>query len=433
MKVAIIGYGVEGKSALPYWQKVGAEITVCDQNARVQVPPGVQTQLGETHLHDLARFDVIMRSAGIHPNVLLKDNPGVENKITTVINEFLRVCPTKNTIGVTGTKGKGTTSTLIAKMLEAAGKKVFLGGNIGISPLDFLDKITPESWVVLELSSYQLLDITHSTHIAICLMMSAEHLNWHGDMDDYIGAKMQLFAHQTPHDVAMYYAENQLSHRIASASPGNKIAYYDEPGAYVYEGKIMIDQTVLCQTTELKLLGKHNWQNACAAATAAWQVVQAPAAIRAVLIGFSGLPHRLELVRELDGIRYYNDSYASAPPAAEAALQAIPGKKVIVLGGFDRMLPLDPLVATLKKYEKEVRMAILIGASSQRLSTELQAADFKPMHRSPAKNMAEIVAEAQGFAKKGDAVILSPGFTSFDMFQNFEQRGLQFKEIVHSL
>lgn len=433
MKVAIVGYGIDGKSALTYWQKRRADITVCDQNMDVDVSSGVQTQLGNHYLHNMQRFDVIMRSSGIHPDVILKENPNVAAKITSVVNEFLRVCPTKHTIGVTGTKGKGTTSTLIAKMLETAGKKVFVGGNIGVSPFDFLDKVTADSWVVLELSSYQLFDLQHSTHIAICLMMAPEHLNWHGDLEGYITAKTQLFSHQVSQDIAIYYADSRLSHSIASASPGNKIAYYDEPGAYIFEGKVMIDQTILCGTSELQLLGQHNWQNVCAAVTAVWQVAQVPDAIREVLIHFTGLPHRLELLREVDSIRYYNDSYSTGPHSTIAALEAIPGKKVVILGGFDRMLPLDHLITALKEHEKDIRMAIIVGASGKRLGAELRAADFKPTYMSPAKNMAEIVADARSFAKKGDAILLSPGFASFDMFKNFEERGLQFKEIVHSL
>lgn len=433
MKVAIIGYGVEGQSALHYWQDQGAAVTVCDQNDRIELPAGVASQLGAQYLKGLNHFDLIVRSAGIHPSVILRDNPGVKSKITTVINEFLRVCPTTNVIGITGTKGKGTTTTLVAKMLEAAGKQVFVGGNIGISPLVYLDQITPESWVVLELSSFQLFDVQYSPHIAVCLMMAGEHFNWHGDLDSYVKAKSQLFAHQTPDDVAIYFADSRLSHQIASASPGDKIAYYDEPGAYVMHGNIMIDQQVLCKTKELKLLGKHNWQNACAAATVVWQVIQAPDAIRQVLITFAGLPHRLEFVRTVDGVAFYNDSFASAPPSPAAALEAIAGKKIMILGGFDRMLPLEQLALAVKKYEKELRAVLLVGASAERLAAELKAADFTNFHLVRAQSMPAIVAAARRHAKKGDNIVLSPGFPSFDMFKNFEERGLLFKQAVHNL
>lgn len=433
-KVAIVGYGLEGRSALRYWQEQGADVTVCDQDTEKEIPAGVHKRLGADYLENLDDFDVIMRTAGMHPKVILDKNPNVQDKITTTVDEFLRVCPTKNIIGITGTKGKGTTSMLTTKMLEAMGKHVFIGGNYGISPFDFLPKLTKDSWVILELSSYMLFDITRSPHIGIVLMVQPEHLDWHGDKDDYFHAKSNLFAHQSEDDVAIYFAENTTSHNIASHSPGDKIAYYDEPGAYVHDGKVMIDQTVLCKTSELKLLGQHNWQNVCAAVTAVWQVAQAPDAIRKVLTSFTGLPHRLELVREVDGIKFYNDSFASDPYATEAAIKAIPGKKIMVIGGYDgRKLPLDNLAKTISEHRREIPAVILIGEGAKRLGTELKAADFTDFHLSPAKNMTEVVSEAKAHAKKGESIVLSPGFPSFDMFQNFEIRGLAYKEAVHEL
>ncbi|HSX31993.1 MAG TPA: UDP-N-acetylmuramoyl-L-alanine--D-glutamate ligase [Candidatus Saccharimonadales bacterium] len=433
MKVAVIGYGIEGRSALRYWQEQGADVTICDQNTDINVPRGVDTQVGPNYLHSLSRFDVIMRSAGIHPKFILEANPGVEKKITTTVNEFLRVCPTPNTIGVTGTKGKGTTSTLIVKMLEAAGKKVFLGGNFGVSPFDFLPKITKDSWVVLELSSFMLYDITHSPHIGVCLMIQPEHLDWHGDERDYYWSKRNMFAYQKDTDVAIYYAESLRSHDIARGSPGDKIAYYDEPGAYIFKDNIMIDQTVLCKTNELQLMGRHNWQNVCAAITAAWQVMQAPDAFRKALLNFTGLPHRLEFVRDVQGVQYFNDSFASDPYATAAAIDAIEGNKVVIIGGRDRMLQLDKLAAKLREHRKDIRAVLLIGESAERVASELAADKFKQYRVSTAKTMPEIVAQAAKLAKKGDIVLLSPGFPSFDMFKNFEERGLIFKQVVHQL
>ncbi len=433
MKVAIIGFEIEGRAALRYWQNKGADITICDRDLHKVIPPGIDSQLGDNYLHGLDRFDVIMRSPGIHPKIILADNPGVTDKIRTSIDEFLRVCPTKHTIGVTGTKGKGTTSMLITNMLETAGKHVFLGGNFGFSPLDFLDKLTEDSWVVLELSSFMLYDITRSTHIAVCLMVHPEHLDWHGDEHDYLRSKQNLFALQKDTDVAIYYADSITSHKLASASPGDKIAYYDEPGAYVQDGKIMIDQTELCKTNELKLLGKHNWQNVCAAVTAFWQVEQMPDVIREVLTTFTGLPHRLEFVRGYEGVSYYNDSFASDPYATQAAIDAIPGKKVLVIGGYERMLPLESLVASVHANQTDIRTIILVGSSAERVATAFKDSGYTNFHLSPATTMPEIVSEASARAEKGDSVVLSPGFASFDMFANFEDRGLQFKEAVHKL
>ncbi len=432
-RVAIVGFAREGQSALQYWQSQGAEITVCDQDANKNVPAGIETQLGVDYLQDLDRFDVIMRTAGMHPKIILEKNPDVKDKITTTVDEFLRISPTKNVIGVTGTKGKGTTCTLITKMLEAAGKKVILAGNFGVSPFEYLNQLDANSWVVLELSSFMLYDIRHSPHIGVCLMVQPEHLDWHGDTKDYYESKSHLFAYQQPDDVAIYFADSIESHKIASKSPGDKIAYFDEPGAYVYENSIMIDQTVLCKISELKLLGKHNWQNACAAATAVWQVTQSPDAIRKVLTTFTGLPHRLEFVRELGGVHFYNDSFASDPYATIAAIEAIPQTKVLIVGGYERMLPLDYFVSKVKENAKHIRTIILIGASAERVATALKDADFTNFRLSPAQKMIDMVTEARAHAQKGDAIVLSPGFASFDMFKDFEDRGLQFKDAVHHL
>ncbi|HKU18869.1 MAG TPA: UDP-N-acetylmuramoyl-L-alanine--D-glutamate ligase [Candidatus Saccharimonadales bacterium] len=433
MNVAIVGYGIEGQSAVRYYQAQGADITVCDQDASKTLPAEVHGQLGPDYLVNLDRFDVIVRTVGMHPKLILEKNPGVAGKITTTINEFMRVCPTKNVIGVTGTKGKGTTATLIVKMLEAMGHKVFLGGNFGVPALDFLPQLTSDSWVVMELSSFMLYDITYSPHIAICLMVQPEHLDWHGTAEDYYASKAHLFVHQKQDDIAIYYERSELSHKIASHSPGRKITYYAEPGAYIHNGNIMIDQTVLCATNELKLLGEHNWQNVCAAATAVWQVEQAPDAIRQVLTSFTGLPHRLEFVRELNGVRYFNDSFASDPYASEAAIAAISGPKVLIIGGYERMLPLEQFAQTVLKHQHDIRTIILIGASAVRTGTALKAAGFTNFKISPAKAMDDIVAEARLHAHKGDSVVLSPGFASFDMFTNFEVRGNAFKKAVHAL
>lgn len=433
MKVAIIGYGIDGKSAVHYWQDLGAEVTICGRSPIADPPANVQVQLGQNYLENLGRFDVIVRSSGIPSELILKNNPGVEGRITTVVNEFVRACPTKNIIGITGTKGKGTTATLTTHMLEAAGYKVFLGGNIGVSPFDFMDEISAEDWVVLELSSYQLSDFTGHVPLAACLMMQEEHIPWHGTVEKYVAAKANLFKHQTSADTAIYFADNQLSHDIASNSSGKKIPYFANPGAYVEDGAIMIDGTAICRTDELQLLGKHNWQNACAAATIIWQVAQTPDAIHKVLTTFTGLPHRLEAVRERNNVTYYNDSFASAPPATEAAISAIPGSKVLIIGGYDRHLAIDKLVVTIKEHADDIRSLLLIGESAQRVAEELSRADYTNFKISPATTMEQVVIEAEALAQSGDSVVLSPGFPSFDMFQNFEDRGLQFKKEVNLL
>lgn len=430
MNVAIIGFGVEGQSALTYWQAKGASVTVCDQDIKKEVPAGILTHLGVEYLQGLEQFDIICRTAGINPNIILQQNPSVGPKITTVVNEFIQTCPTKHIIGVTGTKGKGTTCSLIARMLEAAGKQVFLGGNIGNSPLDFLQDITEDSWVVLELSSFQLYDLRYSPAIGVCLMIAPEHLNWHLNLADYINAKKNLFAHQTVTDTAIYFADNETSHTIASTSPGAKIAYYAEPGAVVRDRHIVIDDQMVCSVDELKLLGEHNWQNACAAVTAVWQVVQDIAPIRSVLTLFSGLEHRIEFVREVEGVIYYDDSFGTAPQTTIVAMAAFKQPKVLILGGSDKGIPFDELAKSVKT--NNVRQVILIGATGPAIERALRQEGFTAITPG-GMIMADIVQAAHDAAKKGDVVLLSPACASFGLFTDYKDRGNQFKLAVGAL
>jgi len=442
MNVALVGFGIEGEAALKYWQDLGATITVCDQDPDKQVPVGVERRLGEGYLDNLDSFDVIWRSAGINPDVILASNPGIQDKITTTMNEFLRVCPTRHIIGVTGTKGKGTTSTLIAKMLEAADQKVFLGGNIGISPFDFLPSITANDWVVLELSSFQLCDIKYGPEVAVCLMVVPEHLNWHKDLSDYLNAKAQLFVHQGSSDTAIYFVDNGNSKQIASRSPGIKIPYFKEPGAHVENGILTITGNAILPISELKLLGAHNWQNVCAAITAVWQVTQDVMSMQAVLRSFSGLEHRLEFVREISGVRYYDDSFGTTPETAIVAIQAFDAPKVVIIGGSDKGASFDDLAAVLAG--DTIRQVILIGNPANPMhksATPTIEAAFRAhgvqaitsLVKPGGSTMAEVVAAAQHAAKPGDVVLLSTACASFDMFENYKDRGDQFKNAVAAL
>ncbi len=377
------------------------------------------------------RFDVIVRTAGLPPWLITEQNPGLASRITTALNEFLAVSPTKHIIGVTGTKGKGTTSTLITKMLEAAGKRVFLGGNIGRSPLEFVDELQEDDWVVLETSSFQLIDATHSPHIAVCLMVVPEHLNWHADMAEYIAAKSQLFAHQTSDDVAIYFAENDNSKDIAKVGDGQKLPYFTPPGAYVDGDRIVIDDTEVCKLSDIKLLGEHNWQNVCAAVTAVWQAgVHDVDALRSVTTSFSGLEHRLEFVRELDRVQYYDDSFGTTPETAIVALRAFMQPKVAILGGSDKGATYDELAATVA--DSNVRSVILIGDQAGAIKQALANVGYTSIVEG-CQDMTEIIAAVRTVAKPGDIVLLSTGCASFGMFENYKDRGNQFKKAVQAL
>jgi UDP-N-acetylmuramoylalanine--D-glutamate ligase len=437
MRIAILGYSDQGKSAYEYWSAEGNhEITICDSRDDITLPKGVATQLGSEYLTNLDRFDIVVRGAPtIHPKTIVAANsPEILSKVTSNTNEFLRVCPTKNVIGITGTKGKGTTSTLTTKMLEAAGKTVHLGGNIGIPPLDLLkNNIQPTDWVVLELANFQLIDLKYSPCIAVCLMVVPEHLNWHTDMAEYIFSKSQLFEWQTSKDIAIYYAANDISKEVALSGAGQKLPFYASPGAWINGNMVTIDGAEICTTDAIQLLGKHNWQNVCAALTAYWQVDQNIDAAKSAILHFRGLPHRLELVREQLAIRFFNDSFAATPDAAVAAVSAIPGQKVMIFGGFDRKLPLDNFARDIASQAQSIEKAVLIGESAKRTGDALIAAGFTNFVISEAKSIKDIVELATSYATAGCAVVLSPGFASFDMFKNFEDRGLQFKAAVEAL
>lgn len=431
MNVAIVGFATEGRASAAYFVRQGHAVTVCDQDMSLKVPKIYATQLGNDYLSNLDRFDIIVRSAGISPRVLLEQNPGVTPKITTAVNEFLAHCPTPNTIGITGTKGKGTTSTLIAKMLEAAGHKVWLGGNIGRSPLEFIDDIQPDDWVVLELSSFQLSDLTYSPHISACLMIVPEHLNWHADMTEYIRAKSQMFMQQSSSDVAIYYAGNSTSQAIATPGAGRKVPYGTEPGAWINGNMLTINGESVCATDDIRLLGEHNQQNVCAALTAAWEAgMHDLDAARAVITSFGGLEHRLELVRKLDGIRYYDDSFGTTPETAIVAIKAFEEPKVLILGGSDKGASYNELAETVAK--NNMRKVLLIGDQAERIRQALDDVEFHD-YIEGGTTMQEIVSRAYAAAKPGDAVLLSTGCASFGLFKDYKDRGDQFKAVVRSL
>ena len=434
MKIAIIGYGLQGVSSYKYWRE-GNSITICDQNEIKDPPKDVELRIGVDHLKNLNDFDLIVRSPVVHPNDIISANgEQIKDKITTNTNEFFRVCPSKNIIGVTGTKGKGTTSTLITKMLEETGRKVHLGGNIGTPPLEMLEAgINKDDWVVLELANFQLIDLKYSPHIAVCLMVVPEHQDWHEDMQEYINAKKQLFVHQTSQDKVIYYSENEISKDIAASGQAKKIPYFKSPGALLSGNIISIEGNEICSVNDIKLIGIHNRENICAAITTLWQIDKNIEAIRNSIKNFEGLPNRLELLRTIDGVNFYNDSFASAPEASAAAINSIDGNKIMIIGGFDRNLNLDNLTKAIMDNQDDIKKIILIGQSANRTAEELQKVGFSNFIINSSKSIDEITNQAKSLTHENDNVVLSPGFPSFDMFKNFEERGNKFRSAVEKL
>ena len=261
-------------------------------------------------------------------------------------------------------------------------------------------------------------------------MVVPEHLDWHIDIEEYLASKQQMFTYQTSDDIAIYYAKNNYSSQIVSVSLGAKIPYMSQPGALVADGAITIDGQIICRTDELKLLGKHNWQNVCAAVTAVWQVTQDIPAIRSVLTTFAGLEHRLEFVRRVDGVDYYDDSFGTTPETAIVAIQAFDRPKVVILGGSDKGAGFEKLAQAV--VNGNVRHVLTIGKMGPVIGQALLHSGYQNISDG-GHNMSEIIDKASKLAEPDDVVLLSTACASFDMFKNYKDRGEQFKKAVQAL
>lgn len=449
-KIAIIGYGLQGKAAYDYWNTPDNEITVCDRNTLQNLPADVKTVFGHQYLDDLESYDLIVRSPAIHPRALLdsnSDHPNILSKVTSVTNEFMRVCPTKNIIGITGTKGKGTTSTLIAQILQTAGHRVHLGGNIGTPPLDLLkDDIRPDDWVVLELANFQLIDLQYSPRIAVCLMVVPEHMDWHKDMYEYVLAKQQMFAHQQPGDLAVFNARSLYSEEIVGASHAHNKLPYDVPpqdltpldthGAYVEGSHVVMQGHNVCHVDDVALLGRHNLENVCAAIAATWEVIgKDKHIVQKVVKNFAGLPHRLEIVKKIKGVWYVDDSFGTTPETAVVALDAFRQSKVLIVGGSDKGADYVQLAQAI--VQQNVKHVVAIGETGPKVVDLMKrTAPEKQVGVTVLGSdttMPQIVQTAMQQARRGDVVLLSTGSASFGMFANYKDRGEQFKTAVLAL
>lgn len=466
MRIGIVGWGVEGQSAYRHLGPNHEYLIVNEhprddfppQSEKVKIqfiaeekPPGITSNVADlSYLDGVENCDKIVYSVTSVKNLERKfgDDKDFWEKAATVWHIFFKEVKTKNLIGVTGTKGKGTTATLIHQMLQAAlrhssgpsaGPQVFLTGNIGTSVLDTLKDVSEGDWVVLEITNFQLYKLPYSPHIAVCLMITREHQDWHVDMEEYVAAKANLFRYQKPDDIAIYFAKNELSKQIAGHSPGQKIPYFAKPGAIAKdEGVIVVGdpETEIIKTDEVKLLGDHNLENICAAITAVWFSLSEVEdqikleAMRKVLAGFSGLEHRLEFVKEVDGVKYYDDSFGTTPDTAIVALRAFVEPKVVILGGHDKGLPFDSLIDEVLK--QRVRKVIAVGTTGPKITEMLAAKGYKDVI-TDLTTMPQIVAAARQVAEPGDVVLLSAGTSSFGLFKDYQERGDKFKQAVLAL
>lgn len=427
MKIAIAGYGVEGEANYRYWAtELGDQVTIVDEVLvpKRPLPEDVVTMLGAGAFERLNGFDIVVRTAGLMPSKIKTDG-----KIWSATNEFFEKCPA-DIIGVTGSKGKGTTASLIASILEAAGQAVWLVGNIGTPALSLLDRIQPGDIVVYELSSFQLWDITRSPSTAVVLFIEQEHLDMHRSMDDYVQAKANITRFQTDQDLLIFNGDNQYARTIAELSKAKKVSYPDEATAHIRDGYFYYGEQKLCSVDVLQLRGEHNQSNAIAAIDAVMRYSPKPTEIKAGLHAFKGLPHRLSFVKSVDGVEYYDDSIATTPTAAIAALRSFTGPKVIILGGSSKGSDFRELAEELRRHDVHV---LLIGDEAETIAKACYEAGFEQFSTIIEPTMKIVVHRAKQIASAGSVVLLSPASASFGLFKNYVDRGEQFIAAVENL
>lgn len=430
MRVAIAGYGQEGEASYRYWSALGHEVSIFDDK-RVPdrpLPDDVPVTLGENAFEKLNGYNLVIRTASLSPKKIITDG-----KVWSATNEFFAKCPAP-IIGVTGTKGKGTTASMIAEILKAAGHRVWLVGNIGKPALDVLSKINPSDFVVYELSSFQLWDAEKSPQIAVVLGIEADHLDNHSSMDDYTAAKANITKYQSPDGLLVFNLANSVANSIAESSSAKKVSYGESGNVTVKEGYFYYNEQKVCSISSVVIPGKHNLENACAAIAAVWPCVQSGEIIAKGLSAFKGLPHRLKLVREVNGVKYFDDSIATTPGATIAAIRAFDAPKILILGGSDKGADFNDLVDEIRASDS-IRSVLCIGDTGPRISKLLQDSSDSNIQllSSSDLTMSEVVQKAAASSEKGDVAILSPACASFGMFKSYSDRGDKFIKAVESL
>ena len=443
--VAVIGIGVSNRPLIALLAQNGVSVTACDRKERSALGAeadalealGVRLQLGPDYLKGLSQ-DVIFRTPGLRPD-LPELQSAVErgSTLTSEMEVFFEVCPCP-IIAVTGSDGKTTTTTILSELLKRAGRRVHVGGNIGHPLLAEAEGILPEDLAVLELSSFQLMTMERSPHIAVLTNLSPNHLDVHRDLAEYLTAKENIFTHQLPQDLAIFNADNAITREQSGRAKGavRLFSRREEVADGVFlRGDAILSrrdgrEREILKTGDIRLPGDHNVENYLAAIAAVDGLVP-DETIHAFAREFAGVEHRIELVRTLRGVRYYNDSIASSPSRTIAGLKSFPEKVILIAGGKDKGISYDALGPEVNKH---VKLLVLCGATAGviRRSVE-QAENYEGLEILEAEDYRSAVALADGRAREGDVVILSPASTSFDRFANFMERGKAFKSVVNAL
>lgn len=446
-KIAICGIGISNTPLIYDFLEKGARVIACDRRSRQLIGPiadeleaaGVELRLGDRYLDDL-EVDIIFRTPGM--NFYLNELEQARKRgiaVTSEMEVFFDLCPA-TIFAVTGSDGKTTTTTLIAKMLEAEGKKVHIGGNIGKPLLPRINEISPDDFVVAELSSFQLISMRKSPDIAVVTNVAPNHLDIHKDMDEYVEAKKNILMHQNAFSRTVLNLDNEITDgfsrfvrgqmlRFSMECPVKNGAWLDSSGTIhmTYRG---MDVPVL-KRENISIIGDHNVANYLAAISAVWGYVSADN-IRKVAKEFSGVEHRNELIREINGVRYFNDSIASSPSRTIAGLKSFDKKVMLIAGGYDKHIPFEPLAPYIIE---KVKFMALSGPTADAIE---KAVITHPEYNGcpeivKVSDIKEALNIIHARAEKGDIVTLSPACASFDAFPNFEARGKYFKDLVNEL
>jgi UDP-N-acetylmuramoylalanine--D-glutamate ligase len=443
-KTAVVGLGVSNRPLIDFLIGMGAVVSGFDKKEENEFPDvaaelkgkGVTLMLGDNYLDKLTGYDLVFKTPGMRIDCdALKKAAEEGAYITSEMEEFVKYCPAK-IFGVTGSDGKTTTTSLIYSMLIEDGYKTWVGGNIGTPLFTRIEEMKSSDKVVLELSSFQLMTMDVSTDVAVITNLSPNHLDMHKSMEEYVWSKENIYRYQNAGDLLVLNKDNEITRSMASKAAGRVLMFSTkekpENGAWYENGSLYLNCEKVCDKKDIILKGMHNVENFLAAFCALFEDVKIES-MKKVAETFSGVDHRCEFVRELDGVKYYNDSIASSPSRTVAGLTAFEKPVILIAGGYDKNLPFEPLAEQGMDY---IKILILVGATKDKIKAAFEKEFEKRGTTIPvimADTFEEAVKKARENASEGDIITLSPACASFDMFVNFEKRGNAFKEIVNKL
>ena len=442
--VAVVGIGVSNIPLINFLVKLGAEVTAFDMKEENELgkiasefkSKGVKLELGKGYLEKLTGFEVVFKTPSMRIDceaLVRAKNEGAY--ITSEMEEFVKYCKGK-IYGVTGSDGKTTTTTIISKLLEAQGYKTWVGGNIGTPLFSNIEEINADDMVVLELSSFQLMTMDSPIDVAVVTNLAPNHLDMHKDMQEYIDAKKNIFLYQNEDNVLVLNRENEITYGFEKEAKGHVREFSSKRvitnGSYYKDGTLYLEGKEVCKKNDIVIKGMHNVENYLAAFIATKDDVEIET-MKKVAETFAGVEHRCELVREIDGVKYYNDSIASSPTRTLAGLFAFEKKVILIAGGYDKHIPFEPLAEQGYPFITEI---ILMGDTRYLIKEAFDKLKDEKGIEVPSimvNSLEEAVIKAKEIAKEGDIITLSPACASFDMFPNFAVRGNKFKEIVNNI